>query len=73
MFQGYKEVKESRDPYEVLEKAWQLYDIDTLNELTNRAKKPDQYNIILDHMYQYDATRVNYYKDIERKIIERMW
>jgi hypothetical protein len=73
VFQGYKEVKESRDPYEVLDKAWYLYQVDDLNHLTDGAKKKDQYNVILDHLYKWDATRVDYYKDIEHKIIDRMW
>ena len=73
MFQGYKAVKESRDPYKELDKAWYLYPIDDLNNLTTHAKKDDQYNAILDHMYKWDATRVDYYKDIENKIIDRMW
>lgn len=73
MFAGYKEYKDSRDPYDVLEKAWYLYEVKDLRDLTNKAKKDDQYNTILDHLYKWDATRVDPYKEIENKIIDRMW
>jgi hypothetical protein len=73
MFDGYKEVKDNRDPYKELEKAWYLYEVKDLRELTNKAKHDSQYNTILDHLYKWDATRVEPYKDIEYKIIDRMW
>ena len=73
VFQGYKEAKDSRDPYDVLDKAWYLYQVDELDHLTLQANKKDQYDVILDHLYKWDATRVDYYKDIENKIIDRMW
>lgn len=73
MFDGYREVKQNRDPYKELEKAWYLYEVKDLRDLTYKAKKDSQYNAILDHLYKWDATRVDYYSDIERNIIERMW
>ena len=73
MFQGYKEAKDARDPYTELEKAWCLYQVDELDLLTDKAKTKGQYNIILDHLYKWDSTRVDYYKEIENKIIDRMW
>lgn len=73
IFQGVKAAKESRDPYKELEKAWYLYEVNDLEYLTDKAKKDDHYNAVLDHMYKWDATRVGYYKDIENKIIDRMW
>ena len=50
-----------------------LFGVDELEDMLNHAKNKDQYNTILDHMYRFDATRVDYYKDIENKIIDRMW
>lgn len=73
IFQGVKAAKESRDPYEELEKAWYLYEVKDLRYLTDKANKDDQYNTVLDHLYKWDATRVEPYKAIEDKIIERMW
>jgi hypothetical protein len=73
MFQGYKEVKDKRDPYKELEKAWYLYEVKDLRDLTNKANKEEQYNVILDHLYKWDATTEDYYKAIENKIIDRMW
>lgn len=50
-----------------------LFGVDELEDMLNHAKKKDDYNAILDHMYRFDATRVDYYKEIENKIIDRMW
>jgi hypothetical protein len=73
MFQGYKAEKDKRDPYKELEKSWYLYEVKDLKDLTNKARKDEQYNTILDHLYKWDATRVDPYKEIENKIIEEMW
>jgi hypothetical protein len=73
MFAGYKEYKDNRDPYDVLDKAWYLYEVKDLRELTHKAKNDKQLNSVLDHLYKWDATRVDPYKAIEDKIIERMW
>lgn len=73
VFQGYKEAKDQRDPFKVLENSWKLYEIDDLNDLYKQAKSKEHHNLILDHMYHYDATRVGYYKTIERKIINYYW
>jgi hypothetical protein len=73
IFQGYKEVKDKRDPYKELEKSWYLYEVKDLKELANKAKHDSQLNTVLDHLYKWDATRVDPYKDIENKIIDRMW
>ena len=50
-----------------------LFGVDELEDMLAHAKSKDQCNLILDHMYRFDATRVDYYKDIENKIIDRMW
>ena len=72
VFQGVKEAKE-KDPYRQLEKSWWLYDVSELRELTENACTKEQHNVVLDHLYKWDATRVDVYKDIENKIIDRMW
>ncbi|MBT2696328.1 hypothetical protein J7E79_02615 [Bacillus sp. ISL-40] len=73
VFEGYKEAKDQRDPFGELEKAWCLYGVDDLNGLLGFAKTKEQHELILDHMYQFDATRVGYYKNIETKIINHYW
>lgn len=73
MFQGYKEVKEKRDPYKELEKAWYLYEVKDLRKLIQGAKNDTQLNHVLDHLYKWDSTRVDPYKELENKIIDRMW
>jgi hypothetical protein len=73
MFQGYKAVKDKRSPYEELDKAWYLYEVKDLKQLVQGAKNDTQLNSVLDHLYKWDATRVDPYKDIENKIIDRMW
>lgn len=74
MFDGYKSAKEAAyDPFEELKNSWRLFEIDDLNTLCNKAKTKEQHNLILDHMYKYDATRVGYYKRIEKKIINHYW
>jgi hypothetical protein len=72
IFQGVKQAKE-QDPYRQLEKSWWLYDVSELRELADKAKTKQQQEIVLDHLYKWDATRVDYYKNIENKIIDRMW
>jgi hypothetical protein len=73
MFQGYKSVKESRNPYEELDKAWYLYEVKDLRKLIKDAKNDTQLNHVLDHLYKWDSTRVDPYKELENKIIDRMW
>lgn len=73
VFDGYRAAKESRNPYKELDKSWYLYEVKDLRELTEQAKKKDDLNSVLDHLYKWDATRVDPYKDIENKIIDRMW
>jgi hypothetical protein len=73
MFQGYKEVKDKRNPYEELDKAWYLYEVKDLRNLVQSAKSDTQLNSVLDHLYKWDATRVDPYKDIETKVIHKMW
>jgi cell fate (sporulation/competence/biofilm development) regulator YlbF (YheA/YmcA/DUF963 family) len=73
IFQGYKEAKSERNPYEELERAGFLYDVADLRKLTNQAKTKEQHESILDHMYKYNATRVDYYSNIEKKIIHHYW
>lgn len=73
MFQGVKAHRESKDPYQELDKAWGLYEVEDLRELAEKARTKEHHNVVLDHLYKWDATRVDVYKDIENKIIDRMW
>lgn len=73
MFQGYKAVKDNRNPYEELDKAWYLYEVKDLRQLIQGAKNDTQLNYVLDHLYKWDSTRVDPYKELENKIIDRMW
>ncbi|NRD81178.1 hypothetical protein HPT25_28205, partial [Bacillus sp. BRMEA1] len=63
----------NHNPFNELEKSWYLMDIATLNDLCDKAKTKEQHEMILDHMYRFDATRVDYFKRIEKKIINRYW
>jgi hypothetical protein len=73
IFDGYREAKAyNHNPFNELEKSY-LLDVSDLNELCDKAKNKQQHEAILDHMYRFDATRVDYYKRIEKKIINRYW
>jgi hypothetical protein len=73
IFDGYREAKAyNQNPFNNLEKSY-LLDVADLNELCDKAKTKGQHEAILDHMYRFDATRVDYYKRIEKKIINRYW
>jgi hypothetical protein len=73
MFDGLKAAKANPDPFEQLEKSWYLYEVRDLRKLEREAKTKEQDEMILDHLYKWDATRVDYYKKIENKIIQRHW
>jgi hypothetical protein len=74
IFNGYREAKHyNHNPYNELGKSYLLADVDDLNDLCNKAKTKEQHESILDHMYRFDATRVDYYKRIEKKIINHYW
>ncbi|NYE07587.1 hypothetical protein F4694_004398 [Bacillus niacini] len=85
LFQGYKDAKKESEvdrSFEQLnwsmdcwigETSTPLLEVSDLNELLNKAKHKDHLNQILDHLYRHDATRVAPYKNIEKKIIEKIW
>lgn len=74
IFDGYREAKDFKhNPFNELENSWKLFEVDDLNDLYKKATTKEQHELILDHMYQYDATRVGYYKRIEDKIIQHYW
>jgi hypothetical protein len=74
IFDGYREAKAyNHNPYNDLEKSHLLFDVADLNELCDKAKTKRQHETILDHMYRFDATKVDYYKRIEKKIIDCYW
>jgi hypothetical protein len=74
IFDGYADAKrESRNPFNELEKSYLLFDVSDLNDLCSKAKTKQQHESILDHMYRFDATRVDYYKRIENRIINHYW
>lgn len=74
IFNGYREAKEyNHNPFNELERTSLLFDVADLNNLCDKAKTKEHHEAILDHMYRFDATRVDYYKRIEKKIINRYW
>lgn len=74
IFDGYREARAyNHNPFNDLEKSYLLFDVADLSELCDKAKNKQQHEAILDHMYRFDATRVDYYKRIEKKIINRYW
>jgi hypothetical protein len=76
LFDGYKEGREERyypRKFEELEHTNLLFEVDELNDLYGHSKSKYQHELILDHMYRFDATRVKYYKQIEKKIINHYW
>jgi hypothetical protein len=83
VFDGYREAKSySHNPFEDLNRTYDcwigtagtaLYDVEDLNKLVDQAKTKEQYEAILEHLYRHDATRVDCYKKIEKKIINKMW
>lgn len=76
VFDGYAEAtkdKRRKRAYEELEQTPFLFSSKYLNELHEEAETKDEYESILDHMYRHDATEVDSYYDIEKKIINRYW
>lgn len=85
LFDGYKAGKEKgyyRRQFRDLNKTYdcwigtastRLLEVDELEDLLEHAEDKEDYESILDHMYRFDATRVGYYKRIEKKIINEMW
>jgi hypothetical protein len=76
LFDGYKVGKEQRyypDRFEELQKTNLLFGVDDLNDMYEHAEEKEEYDSILDHMYRFDATRVGYYKQLEKKIINQFW
>lgn len=74
IFDGYRDAKAyNHNPFNELEKTPLLFDVADLNTLYGKAKTKEQHEAILDHMYRFDATRVDYYKRIEKKIINQYW
>lgn len=74
LFDGYKEAKSyNHNPFNELENTWRLFSVSELNGLYKEAETKEQHELILDHMYRFDATSVPRYKRIEDKIIERYW
>lgn len=74
IFEGYKAAKEANyDPFAELQHSWRLLEVDEVSDLCKKAKTKEQHEMILDHMYKWDATRVGYYKRIEKNIINQYW
>lgn len=78
IFQGVAEAKqETYYPRKFREMEMsRLFEVDELEDMLQHAKTKDDLNLILDHMYRFDACELGeygYYKKIERKIIERLW
>jgi hypothetical protein len=84
MFEGIKEARSNNysrkfSDLNMVMDCWignastRLLEVDELNDLFNHATTKEQHESILDHMYRFDATRVGYYKQIEKKIINQYW
>lgn len=78
-FDGYKDAKQSTyydRKFEEIKKTNRLFEVDELNDLLDHAEDKEEYESILDHMYNFDATErglFGYYKGIENKIIDKYW
>lgn len=75
IFDGYREAKEDSfypRKFKELEKGF-LFGIDELDDMVDHAEDKEDYESILDHMYRFDATEVGYYKNIEKKIMDKFW
>jgi hypothetical protein len=78
IFQGVAEAKqESYYPRRFRElETSRLLEVDELEDMLQHARSKEQLDLILDHLYRFDACELGefgYYKKIERKIIERLW
>lgn len=84
---GYGEAKSKKNrsrEYESLSNYPMLYSSQYLEQMTDAARRKEEFNHILDHMYKHDAMNIrdeedeiigsiDSYKNIERKIIDRYW
>lgn len=76
MFEGYAEspvIKERRRTRQINELSWypMLFSSAHLNEVYEQAKTKEEHEAILDYLYRFNATEVESYANIERKIIEK--
>ncbi|MEK5524163.1 hypothetical protein B5V89_16380 [Heyndrickxia sporothermodurans] len=77
MFQNVADSKWNKDrlrrnQFEELNEPF-LFSSSHLNNLFDECKNKEEYESILDHMYKFDACEVDSYKEIENKIIEKLW
>jgi hypothetical protein len=84
LFQGYKDARKGNVDKEFQQLNWSmdcwigecsapLLEVAELNQLLDKAHSKEHYESMLDHLYRHDATRVKPYKNIEKKIIHRLW
>lgn len=84
MFDGYKDAKDSNLDKQFRDLNWKmdcwigecttpLLEVAEFKSMVEQAKTKEHYNELLDHLYRHDATRVDAYKKLEKKIINRMW
>ena len=79
-----KSNKRRSEEYHSISNHHMLYSSQHLDQMTEAARRKDEYECILNHMYNHDAMYVrdeegdiveliDSYKDVERKIIDRYW
>lgn len=76
LFDGYSAAREKSyypRKFEEMKKTNLLFGVDDLNDMFSHARSKEEHEIILDHMYRFDATQVGYYQKIEKKIINHYW
>lgn len=50
-----------------------LFSSGYLNEVYEEANNKQEYETILDHLYRHQATEVESYAELEKKIIDKYW
>lgn len=75
---GYSTSKPAKDKkrkwqFEELEQTEYLFSSKYLNELLDEARTKREHESILEHMYRNEATDVESYSKIEKKIIDKFY
>lgn len=73
MFDGYRDVKKDDYSQQFAELEWTpfLFSSDYLNDMYSKATTKEQHETILGHLYRHEATDVDSYQSIEKRIIDK--
>lgn len=76
IFDGYKEAKKDKrkqQTFDMFETSPFLHSSEYIGGLFDMAEDKEDYDTILAHLYKHQATEVDSYASIEKKIIDKYW